>query len=582
MRYYKYSDNDLLEDNFPYSGIFHVENNVFLKGYSDLTILSGANTFINNFHASEKNFSNIFTDVDDIEHIQNLPFDTVNKQYFNDIFGTLNDNNLTIFKSLVAINPEIFERSNVRYYTLSSADTPMLLTDGVIHSDSFQNDSTWRFMNDISTGELLPTSEDTFKYLCSNGTELISLSGSFIDNNLSILQRFDLGFTVEIQNISYNQEDDKLQILSDDQILIYDGLLYKNCDNLVLLDSIKLLEVDIETLRWTSKSKFGATKGKFSQKYLKGNPNNPDFIKFGGNYRTSIDSGYLYVLDRFSTRIVNMINLHDFGISDLVTTNVREIDDFVAVIHKKYNAVDGIYITFLESDATDTLSTHKLENITYNSGKYDIEFCNFDSDLFFISSDTQYQIRSIENPEYPLGKISHESFKYLPKFKFGNTYRKFGNPLFKWLSTNMDSNNFNFKSSSNLIIGDISYHAVVATGRFYVIKQKISDFYNYRVSKKLSKTFKHPRCNKSSFGLYLNDNIFSILNDLVALQNQAHCKYEYSKESIHIKQIDDLLIETKNLYLMVNEKIHATNMRRIITNILKIQKEMVSISGIKP
>ena len=226
----------------------------------------------------------------------------------------------------------------------------------------------------------------------------------------------------------------------------------------------------------------------------------------------------------------------------------------------------------------DNIITQKLEKISSNFEKYDIEFSSFDSDLYFISNINEYQVRSIENSTYPLGKISHESFKYLPKFKFGNTIRKFGNPQFKWSSTNMDSNNFNYKISTNIIIGDTSYHVIISTGRFYVIKQKINEFYKYRVDRHISKEYELPSCSKSSFGLYLNDNIFIILNDLINLQNQSHCKYVFDAENTNLKEINELIIESKNLYLHTNEKIHALNFQRIIQNILKIQKEMISIS----
>jgi len=579
MSYYKYSSNDLLDGNFPYNGIFRVENETFLKGYDETEILKLSNNFIGDFYQKEKNFSNIFNGIEDIEYVQALPFDTINKQYFDKIFDKLNDNNLTIFKSLVSINSEIFDRKNVKFYTLSSANnSPIYLTDKVVHSDPFESDSTWYFLDNIVAGDLLPTSEGSFKYLCSNGTELISLSGSFDNSNLIILRKFELEFAKEIQNISYNEKDDKLQILSDDEILIYDALLYKQCDNLILLDKIKLLDVETEIFKWTSSIKFNQAFGKFSQKYLRGNPNNPDFIKFGDNYRTTIDNGYLFIMDKYSARVIDSINLSKYEISDLITMNIRKIDDKIAILHRKYKDSHGMFITYI-STSIDDVVTQKLENILDNLTKYDIEFCNFDSDLIFISNNNEYQIRSIENTTYPLGKISQESFKYLPKFKFGNTYRKFENPQFKWSSTNMDSNNFNYKISSNTIIGDTSYHIIVSTGRFYVIKQKIDEFYKYRVTRHISKEYDTPSCSKSSFGLYLNDNIFIILNDLINLQNQSHCKYTYNTNDTILKEINDLIIESKNVYLHTNEKIHALNFQRILQNILKIQKEMISISN---
>lgn len=577
MSYYKYSKQDLLDENFPYDGIFRMENGIFLKGYTDTTVLSGDNTFIKNFYEKGKNFDNIYSNIESVEALTTLPFDVVNKQYFDDIFDTLNNNNLTIYKSLVTINPEVFDRINVAYYALSSPNTPLIFTKEIEHTDPFKNDDTWYFLDEIVAGEILPTSENTFKYLCSSRTELISISGNFVDNNLTVLQKFPLNFTQEIQNIAYDEKDEKLQILSDDQIFIYDGLIYKNCDNLVLLDSIKLEDVDTEVLKWTSQIKFVETFGKFNQKYIKGNPNNPKYIKFGNNFRTSIDNGFLFIMDKYSSKVINTINLDNYGISDLITVNIRIFDDLIAVLHKKLNNKESLYITYIDSILAN-VNTQELFDFSKNSEGYDVKFSQFDSDLIFLANKNEYQIRSIENSAYPLGKISHESFKYLPKFKFGDAYRKFSNPKIKWSSNNMTSNNFNYIHSSNIIINDTSYHIIISTGRFYVIKQKISDFYKFRIPRHLNKSFSNAICSKSSFGLYLNDNIYAILSDLISLHNLSHCKYVFSSKNTHLIEIENLILDTRKFFLNLNEKIHANNLQRIINNILKIQTEMISIS----
>jgi hypothetical protein len=577
--YFKFSDNDLLDGEIPYKGIFRVENDVFFKGYSENESLDVPSTFINSHYRKLDNFNNIYLDIDNIDYVQVLPFDTINKQYYDRLFDTLDNNNLKIYKSLVTTRSEIYDYDNVKYYTLSSINTDIILSNKSIHSDGFVGDNTWAFLDDMKTGAIFPTSPSTFKYLCSDGNRIISLSGGFNDENLAILQEFPVNFTVETQNITYNESEELLFILQNDQILIYDGLLYKNCDTLILLDSIKLKDVDTAIYKWTSQIQFSQAFARFNQKYTNGNPNNPNFIKFGKNYRTSIDDDFLFIMDRNSTKIINSIDLKNYDISDLITMNIREIDDKIAILHRKFGTEEGIFITFVDIFPNIEIITHSLENFVANGDNYNIDFIKFDSDLILLSNNTQHQLRCISKPTYQCGQITHESMKYLPKFKFGDTFRKFGNPLIKWASNNTIFNNFNYILSNNVTIDDISYHTVVCKGRFYVIKQRVEDFYNFRITKNLQKTFSAPECSKSSFGIYLNDTIYQILSDIIALQNQAHCKNVYDVDKKSLQKIDDLIIDTKNLYLGMNEKIHATNFQRIITNILKIQQEMVSISS---
>jgi hypothetical protein len=576
MSYYKYSNNELLEEGIPYNGIFRVENGIFLKGYSENSTLSASdNIFINDIYIKNKNFSNTFNNIENIDKLQISPFDVIDKQYFDKIFDTLNNNNTVIYKSLVTINPFIFEKDNVKFYTLSSTQNPIILSETITHSDPFDNNVVWGFLDHIVAGELLPTSSNTFKYLCSDGKRLLSIAGNFDQTDISITTEFDIEFSREIQNISYSEKDERLYILSDDQILIYDGLLYKNCDTLILIDSIKLEDVDTEIYKWTSKIKFRDAFGKFSQKYVKGNPNNPDFIKFGNKNRTCIDNGFLFICDKYSNNVIESVDLRNYGITDLLTLDVNKIDDRIAILHKKFNDDIGIYISYYNKG---DVSTSKLENFK-ESVKYHVRFSQFDSDLIFTINDNEYQIRSIENSEYILGGLNESTLKYLPKFKFGDTFRKFGNPEIKWSSNNSKSNNFNHIFSNEIVIGDISYHVLISTGRFYVIKQKITDFYQYKINRLLTKNAKTPVCGENSFGLYLNDNIYSILKDLSILQNQAECKYSFEKNDTVMTEIENLLFENKNLFLNTNEKLHAANLQRIFDNIIKLQSQMLSISS---
>jgi hypothetical protein len=495
-----------MESGIPYEGIFRVEDGELLKNYNDSDELSGGNTYFSNFSLQLKNFDNIFDDIDNIFEPINTPFEMVNKQYFDNLFSILNNNNLTIYKSLVTINPQVFDKNNVSFYTLSAPNTDIFLSNNSIHSENVDSDSEWEFLNRIRSGTIVPTSQSTFKYICTTGTEIISLSGSFTDSNLTIIdtQTFDLG--VEIQNIFYSESEERLNILQNDQILIYDGLLYKNCDNFILLDVIKLDDVNIQIYKWLTEVKFIDADARFGQKYTNGNPNNPEFIRFGNDYRTSIDNGFLFVLNKYSSDVIESIDLRNDGIENLITANIREIDDKIAILHKEFKGGVGIFITYVDIDSQTTI-THKLMEFLENSENYQIKFSNFDSDLIFLSNSKEYQIRSIENSKYPLGKIDEYLLKYLPRFKWSDTNRLFGNPKIKWNTNNDPANNLNIISNDNVFIGDSSYHVIVTNSRFYVIKQKIEDFYKYRITRDLQQQHLPPICSKSSFGQYLNDKI---------------------------------------------------------------------------
>jgi hypothetical protein len=283
------------------------------------------------------------------------------------------------------------------------------------------------------------------------------------------------------------------------------------------------------------------------------------------------------VLNKYSSDVIESIDLRKRGIENLITSNIREIDDKIAILHKEFNGVSGIFITYVDIDSQTTV-THKLMEFLQDSNNYQIKFSNFDSDLIFLSNASEYQIRSIANSKYPLGRIDENLMKYLPGFKWGNTERLFGNPKIKWNTNNDPANNLNIISNDNVFIGDSSYHVIVANSRFYVIKQKIEDFYKYRITKNLQQQHLPPICSKSSFGNYLNDNIFSILNDVIALHNQAHSKYVFLKDDTKLKTISNIEIELENLYLHTNEKVHATNFQRIFRGLFSIQKKLISIS----
>jgi hypothetical protein len=576
--YYKYSDNDIKENGIPYKGIFRVDNGLFLKGSDGSEILDSDHTFMRSFYLKLDSFDNNFMEIDQVEEFKTLPFDIVNKQYLDRLFGLLDDNNIKIYKSLTTINPTIFDKINVKFYSLSSPESDMMLFDKETHSEMLSGREDWGFMERIVAGVLLPTSENTFKYLTSTGTEIYSLSGSFDDGLLSITNKIDLDFTIEIQNIHYDEVEERLSIIQGDEILIYDGLLYKNCDNLVLIDSIKLKDVDTEIFKWTSRKKFIETFGRFNQKYLNGNPNNPEFIKFGNKYRTSIDNGFLFILDKYSSEILRSINLDDYKIDDLITSDIRTFDDKIAILHRKYNSGDGIFISFIDLGDKITVKTDELQLLDTFSERYRMEFCGFDSDLIFISNKNQYQIRSINKPKNPLGSVDHSLMKYLPRFKFGNTRRKHVNAGFKWGSNNMNSNNQNYIISNSVIVSENSFHGILSSGRLYVIRQRIKDFYKYKIDKGIEKSFDKVECSKSSYGLFINDHVHRIIKDIVSLQSMSFSKWVYGPDQVSNTEIKDLLLRTENLYLALNEKIHALNFQRIVNEILDTQRGMISIS----
>jgi len=576
--YFKYSSNNFKENGTPYSGMFRVDDGKIFKGYTDTQELSSDNTYFKNFSLNLKNYSNTYENIDQIHDYTHNPFQLINKQHFTELFYKLNDNNLTIFKSLVAVNSKIFNRSNVRYYTLSSQNSDFQLSDEAIHSETVNTDDTWAFLNSITSGVMLPTSIDTFKYLCSTGTELISLSGSFTNSSITITTRITLELGLEIQNIYYSENDERLNIIQNDELLIYDGLLYKNCDNFILLDSVKLLDVDVEMIKWSSKIKFSETFAKFSQKYTLGNPNNPEFIRFGNNYRTSIDNNILFILNKYSSDEIFTLRLSDYGIDDCVAMDIREIDDKIAILHEKYQNNVGVYISYITTNPTK-VTTQQIQKFNTNNSNCNLRFLNFDSDFILFYNQRQYQLRSIEKSTHPLGELDQHTLKYLPKFTWSKTQRLFGNPKFKWDTNNQPSNNLNIKISNAVFVGDTLYCVIVSDSRFYVITQKIEDFYRLRVDENLIQQHIPPTCYKSSVGQYLNDNIFSIVDDVAQIYNQAHCNYEYSHDKVDLNIIRKIKFDIDDIYLNLNEKFHVQNFRKIFNKIFNIQKQLISISS---
>lgn len=583
--YFKYTNGEAFTLNgVDYSGFFNIgdDGNVYTGKTTTSTseLLTPKSSFISDFYLNKMEFDNQYNSIEDVFPAYANVLDILNKEEMDKIFSTINKNNLLVFKSLVINNPTIidFDNNGCHYYGLSStpidmrADDVMIGKNVVSHIDPFEYSPEWEFLENIKHGCFLVKSDQTFKYLCTTGENLIILKGSFDDNTYIEYTIENLEMPKEVLQIHYDEYENKILIIINDEILIYDAINFIECDNLILIDSIKLESVTSEILTWGTKKEYSNLIGKWSRKFYNINPNLTEFMKFGNNYRTTLEGSLLYIWNKYSNDVISTINLEELGITDILDFQIRTIDDYIAILHEN----NGFNISFLDSlDVENTFKNYKIEEFD-ESENYRVVFSDFDSNVIFLNSKAQTQTRLISNPIYPVGQMREKTLKYPRGYKWGDTYQKFGNSVIKWNTNTLNSNfytNYHFNSTTK---SNINYILLHNSGRLYPLKQNISNVYQSAIDIATEKYFKGITCSDTSFGLFFNKNISSILKDILNLYTKSINSYIIEKNDVFLKKIEEITYETNNLYLNGNETINILSINRILNLINNLQKKLLA------
>jgi len=586
MTYFKYTNGESFTLNgIDYSGFFNVDNGVAYTGKTKDQFseeLTSKNNFSSEFYLKKLEFDNQFDSIQRITPYFTNAFDVLNKNELDKIFDKINTNNLIVFKSLIISNPQIvdFDENDCHFYGLSSTirdernNDLMVGKDVVTHIDNFNYSSEWDFLEKVKYGDFVVKSDQKFKYLCSTGKELITINGSFDDTSLLTYNIQNLEFGEEVYGINYDEFENKINIIINDVINTYEGLNYIECEALILVDSIKIGNVDTISLKWSAKEKFSKAFGNFNDKFFNINSNNVKFMKYGDNMRTVIDGNILYLWNKKSSTLLGRVNLSEYSIENVVAIDIRSVDDFVIILHEK----NGIYsiFTFDPYSISTTFTNYEINDLEVDN--YDIAFSTYDSNIFYIRSVKNIETRFISNPRNTANNFKKFNLKYPPDYLFKNTYHKFGsdNAPIKWNTNRMNANNFYNILFSEITKGDKNYTLLHNSGRIYALKQPIEDNRYTAIDSNITKNFKNVTCGDYSFGIFFNQNLSNILKDVLTLFTKASNSFNFKKDDVLLNNIELISYDFDNLRINGNESINTTTMQRIFTLIVEIQQKLIS------
>jgi hypothetical protein len=299
-----------------------------------------------------------------------------------------------------------------------------------------------------------------------------------------------------------------------------------------------------------------------------------EFIRFGNNYRTSIEGDNLTLRNKYSTDKIVDFNLESLGIDQLLDVNIRVIDDYVAILYKKS---EKFYVTFFDPlDIENSLFDQEIFEFN-DSDNYRILFSTYDSNVFYLNSTKQSHTRIISNSTYPVGQMRENNLKYVKKETFKNYLQKFGDGVLKWNTESLDSNSFTNYMFDSIAKSDKNYLFLLNSGRIYPIQQNILNSYFSSVFLDLVKTYDGSiRCSDTSFGLFLNRTISYILKDMLILYTKATNSYSIGKNDVFLNKIQEITYDTNNLYMNGNETINVLMLQRILTLLTDLQKQLVA------
>lgn len=582
ITYFKYTSGESFTLNGEdYTGFFNIQNGEAFSGKKlDTTSdkLSSKGNFMSEFYLNQMEFDNQYNNIEDITPYYPNAFDILNKNELDKMFGSINKNNLVVFKSLITSNPQIidFDENSCHFYGLSSSNIDMRNDDimngktTIMHIDRFDYSDEWNFLEKIKYGDFIVRSDQKFKYLCTTGTNLITINGSFDDKSLLTYDITELDFGKEVYGIHYDEFSNNILIIINGELMIYEGLNFIECGNLILVDSVRIGDVLTNPLKWDSVVKFSEANGLYSQRFFNINPYSIKFMKYGDNIRTTLDGGILTLWNKKSSDIINTINLSLYEIGDVISISIRNVDDYIGILHLK----NGRYhLSFFDPVVLD-FKTSVLEDLF--DDEWDIKFSSYDSNIIYLRGNTRVEIRCVSNPANAIGNFKEFSLKYPPRHTFGATNQKFGDSILKWNTSAMSSNRFTNILFSEITKGDKNYTILHNSGRLYALKQLININNYTSINKRVSKSFQNVQCGDFSFGLLFNRNITNILKDILTLYTKSTNSFKFKKDDVLLSDIKKIDYDLKNLKINGNESINTVTMQRICDLITEIQRKLIA------
>lgn len=572
ISYYKHTSGEAFTvDGSDYIGYFNVSAHNAYSGKiidSNSVLLTPKSNFISEVYLNRYEFDGIPLPLSAFASYTPNYFDIFNKKGLSNALEQVDRTNVLIYKNLYAVNPVIFDlkKNHGFFYGLSSTNADSRNDDILMgknvytHIDPFEFDSEWNFLDDIKMGTFFVNTQDTFNYICfdSNNTQY-TLSGSF-SNPETLLTLLPNNSLVSPRNVIFDDIDNTLFFITDTDINIYNATDYAICGTLSISDSIPLDEgIDV------------------------------DLIRLGYQLRIEVLSGHiLNYKNKYTNDLFFTVDINHYNLGEILDLAVRNTDDYTVILSKitipDYYDEFGNYIpisyeiklSFFDiQDFDNTFRTYIINDLSPISLKYKVLFSSLDSNLIYVASGEQLQLRLISNPSFYVARLDPNNLLYLYDYIFNTTFERFDQIQIKFNSNKLLSNSFNNLTFDIKTINNTSYLLLHNIGRIYVIKQPPINSYITSTDPNLPKYFQNITCSESSFGLYFNNAISNIIRDTLNIFASCSKKISIVNGSIVVKQLEDLVVEIENFYMAGNETINVLTIQRIFLLLSDLQRQLV-------
>jgi len=586
MTYFKHTSGEAFTlDGVDYVGFFHITDGKAYTDKEDTTTsveLTPKSTMMADVFTNEYEFDTTYKTTIPLTTAFTNVFDLLNKTGLDTLLYTLHNNNLVCFKSLILANPTIYKYAQTfgHYYALSSGDettgTGVPAHQESINAIPFSDNTDWEFLDNMKVGTFTVDTHENFKYICSDMTSDYILSGNFVDDSplTKIYSKVNTPNNNNTYHIYNDIDNSRILFVRNNTIDVYDSSNYDECNNLILVDSIKLKETTTNEYLWnTTIEPWDSNDIVWNIKYSIIFANNPEFIKFGKNIRTGAGNNVLYIVNKYSSDIYQMIDLTLYDIGDLLDLDIRAIDDYITILNQKE---DGFYVAFLDpKDIEGTVTNTKISSINTALGGQKIRFSDNDSDVFYTYNATEYQSRFISNPEYPAGRLENNNIAYSDSYIWNTTTEYYNYLKVNWNSINEDTNFYNNLVSTNQTINGKMYMILHNIGRIYTLNQNMNDRFLNALPLDTVRYFDGTTCAETSVGVYFNVMISTILKDTLNMFNKSEFSCKIEERAVILQQIADLTLETENLYINGNETLNVITLQRIMLAIIDIQQKIL-------
>ena len=601
MNYFKYTNGESFTlDDSDYIGYLNVVDQIAYTGKilnEDSQKLTSKNNFMSKVFLDKYETNTTFNNVEPIIEKYSNVFDIFDNVGTKELTDNIERNNIICYKDLIISNPTVynFEENDGLYYGLSSSDESNYLSipskkNYSGNCETFKDSIDIKFMDNIISGAILVNSSEEFKYLFTDGEKTYAYTGQFGNTKpLEFINSFDnISFNVGdysydnpdyVYSIHHDQINNKIIYVKASNIEIHDASNYSDCPSTILEDRISLKPSKTIFMKWnSSREKYTNPKIQWNKKYIIYNDNNPDSIKFGYNYRTEIDNNdnTLKLYNKYSSEFINSLSLAEMKISNIISLDIRPIDDYIIILHKDS---DQLKVSHFSPTDISNITHWNIESLALSANNYKIKFVDYDSDVFIISNDIEYQTRFLSNPTYPSGRLELCELNYPIPTVWNNTLQLWDSNTYKWDSNKKPSNFYKNIISSTYINNNKMYMLLHNVGRLYAISQPINERFLDIVPLNLSKKFDGLAYGDTSLGLKFNTIFRNLIDDTLSILRNSSSGVTIEERKLIYKQIEDFTILSENLYMNTNETFNVLVMKRILFEIYKIQLKIIPTMG---